>query len=134
MQKQDAVSNINQSSDQLADNNAVTARREEGGTFYCHQCGLQETYSYKGQKPPFCKGVKLFEDGYVAKDPFSPPNEHSFLLLGSDCSLCGQQTCQDSSCSIFYEHRFCNTCAIKEINKFPVQIHSKINQRNGKTK
>ncbi|KAF4518606.1 hypothetical protein B566_EDAN009855 [Ephemera danica] len=72
---------------------------EPGGTFCCHKCSFEENYHYKGLKPPFCKGVKFLEESYVAKDPFSPPGERSFLLLGSDCSMCGNQICQDSTCS-----------------------------------
>ncbi|KAJ9589937.1 hypothetical protein L9F63_016921, partial [Diploptera punctata] len=76
----------------LEESNMETEKSEghsnEGGVFKCSKCGLEEHYMYKGKKPPFAKKIVLLEESYVIKDPFSPPNEKQFLLLGSDCRVC----------------------------------------------
>lgn len=103
-------------------------KKIEGGVFRCHKCSMEEDYHYKGQVPPFCRSIKLLEDSYIRRDPFCPPSERSFLVLGSDCSVCEQPTCQDSACSVFYTKRFCLSCAERNLQEFPTEIQSKIQQ------
>lgn len=97
-----------------------------GGIFTCESCNLTEKYDYKGKNPFFSKNVKFLEDCYTMKDPFSPPNKHQFLILGSDCEICSKTVCQDSGCSFFYEKRFCLNCAESNINRFPSTVQLKV--------
>lgn len=42
--------------------------------------------------PVFLSFTRLLEECYVTRDPFSPDKE-KFLVLGSNCSLCGSCVC-----------------------------------------
>ena len=42
---------------------------------------------------------RLLEECFVTKDPFSPDKER-FLVLGSNCSLCGSSACVGSVRSV----------------------------------
>ena len=94
--------------------------------FKCTKCGLEEHYTYKGREPPFAKKIRILEEGYIIRDPFSPPNQKQFLLLGSDCKICNNMICQSSECSIFYTKRFCRSCAEQNIHFFPDEVQAKI--------
>lgn len=102
---------------------------KEGGIFTCIKCGLKEHYFYKGKYPPFNKKISFLEDSYVMKDPFSPPNKHQVLLLGSDCCLCNKAVCQSPDCSIFYTKRFCRSCALENFEHFPTAVQLKLNKK-----
>lgn len=43
----------------------------------------------------FLSFVRLLEECFVTKDPFSPDRE-KFLILGSECSLCKKRVCVGS--------------------------------------
>lgn len=43
----------------------------------------------------FLSFVRLLEECFVTKDPFSPDRE-KFLILGSECSLCRKRVCVGS--------------------------------------
>lgn len=43
----------------------------------------------------FLPSIRLLEECFVTKDPFSPDKE-KFLVLGSDCSLCRKRVCVGS--------------------------------------
>ena len=94
--------------------------------FNCSQCGLKENYHYYGKEPKFSKHLKLKEDSYIMKDPFSVSSSGDFLLLGSRCSICDTSVCCSSECSIFYTKRFCLKCATKYYKEFPTQIQTRI--------
>ncbi|XP_011306550.1 cysteine-rich DPF motif domain-containing protein 1, partial [Fopius arisanus] len=94
-----------------------------GGKFKCFRCSLEERFDYKGTKPPFSRAIVYLEECYIMKDPFTPPNKGQVLVLGGDCSICGQSVCL--SCSIFYAKRFCKECANNNDN-LPKQLQSKI--------
>uniref|UniRef100_A0A8C4YX46 Cysteine-rich DPF motif domain-containing protein 1 n=1 Tax=Gadus morhua TaxID=8049 RepID=A0A8C4YX46_GADMO len=64
-------------------------------TFTCELCGLSTPFTYFGQKPPNTRAIVLLEECFVTKDPFSPDKER-FLVLGSNCSLCGSSACVGS--------------------------------------
>lgn len=99
---------------------------EEDKVFTCTSCGLSENYDYKGKQPPFSKLINFTNDCYVMKDPFSPLNKGQFLILGSDCELCCKPYCQSTECSLFYVKFYCYTCAKQNIQKFPVQVQSRL--------
>ena len=101
-------------------------KEELGGCFVCSQCGMEETYHYKGFRPPFARNFTFLEEGYIMKDPFSPPGRGKCLLLGSDCVKCGQSVCCASSCSIFYSQRFCANCLRKFSAYFPQEVINKL--------
>jgi Cysteine-rich domain len=101
---------------------------EQGGVFVCSVCNLEETFHCRGPIPYFCRTVRVPEDSYVARDPFTPPGQRSFLLLGSDCNVCSNPVCQ--SCSIFYSKRYCKSCAIEHAEEFPNPIKVKVMQPN----
>ncbi|XP_044013609.1 cysteine-rich DPF motif domain-containing protein 1 [Aphidius gifuensis] len=103
-------------------------KRDVGGNFECSSCKLYEKFDYKGTKPPFARNILFLEDCYVMKDPFSLPNRGEVLVIGGDCSICNKQIC--SNCSIFYAKRFCNECLTNNVDKFPVQLITKIINTN----
>lgn len=43
----------------------------------------------------FLSFVRLLEECFVSKDPFSPDRE-KFLILGSECSQCSKRVCVGS--------------------------------------
>ncbi|CAB3359416.1 Hypothetical predicted protein [Cloeon dipterum] len=92
------------------DQQAKKKEEAEGGTFCCSICRLEETYHCRGPVPYFCKTVRVSPDSYIARDPFMPPGQRSFLLLGSDCYACSKPVCQ--ACSLFFAKRFCKPCAV----------------------
>ncbi|CAJ1055045.1 cysteine-rich DPF motif domain-containing protein 1 [Xyrichtys novacula] len=94
-------------------------------TFNCQLCGLSSPFTYYGQKPPNTRAIVLLEECYVTKDPFSPDRE-KFLVLGSNCSLCGMCVCVASECSLFYTKRFCMQCVNKHLDQFPHQIQAEL--------
>jgi hypothetical protein len=98
--------------------------------FTCADCGLSEDADYYGRKPYFCRTIVFHEDSYICRDPFSPQasNNTNFLLLGSNCSVCKEMTCQE--CSVFYTKRLCAKCAISASQYLPQQL--KINKVNNK--
>lgn len=100
--------------------------------FECYNCNLKEKYEYYGKTMPYNKFINFKDNCYFIRDPFSPLDTRQFLLFGSDCSVCKNQVCQDSECSIFYKDWFCLQCASKHLEKFPAELHSKI-QKNKNT-
>lgn len=103
-------------------------KKDSGGIWKCFCCSLEERYNFKGTKPPFAKHLYFSEDCYIMKDPFSPPNRGEILVLGADCSICGNPVCME--CSLFYAKRFCKVCALKNIEHFPLKLQSKIMHLN----
>ncbi|CAB0043708.1 unnamed protein product [Trichogramma brassicae] len=101
-----------------------------GGIWKCKYCSLEEYYDYKGMKPPFAKHLKMLEDCYIIKDPFSISNKCEVLVLGANCSICKCSCCME--CSIYYYKRFCKSCAIKNSHCFPSKLNDKIKQLNNK--
>lgn len=103
-------------------------------SFKCEQCGFSETCDYKGKKPHFAKNIQFHEDCYVMQDPFSPPpsnitsksNSEYFIVIGADCSNCGNSVCSTAACSIFYKKSYCANCAYQLISMFPLEIQTKI--------
>lgn len=102
----------------------------EGGIFTCELCNLSENYNYKGKNPPFSKHIKFLEECYTMKDPFSPPDKHQFLIIGSNCTLCSKSVCQSTECSFFYEKRYCLPCALNNLTKFPEALRIKLQKLN----
>ncbi|CAL8282399.1 unnamed protein product [Boreogadus saida] len=98
-------------------------------TFTCELCGLSTPFTYFGQKPPNTRAIVLLEECFVTKDPFSPDKER-FLVLGSNCSLCGSSACVGSNCSLFYTARFCMRCVNKNLHQFPGPIQKELGKKN----
>ncbi|KAI5643122.1 cysteine-rich domain-containing protein [Phthorimaea operculella] len=95
--------------------------------FNCLSCNMNEKAHYKGTNPPFSRNVVLKYRSYIMKDPFSPPGKGEILVLGSDCQLCEKQVCLSKTCSVFYGKTYCLDCVHKSLDKFPVEIRSKLN-------
>ncbi|KAJ1528719.1 hypothetical protein ONE63_007112 [Megalurothrips usitatus] len=115
----------------MGDSSAPSSTNEKpeedpGGVVSCSYCNFEERYHYKGQKPPFAKAFVFAEEGYVMRDPFSPPGKGQCLLIAGDCSLCNKAVCCSSECSLFYTKRFCISCVRKNIGYFPQQVINKI--------
>lgn len=104
----------------------VETAEEEVKWFECTLCHMKEAYHTKEKKPKFLKNITFCEETYLIIDPFTPPQNKQFIVLGSDCCLCKSPVCQSSDCSIFYQKRYCQTCAVKKKNFFPEQLWSKI--------
>jgi len=109
-----------------ASNEKTEKKSQSGGTFVCSVCHLSEHYHYKGRNPPFVREISFLEDCYVSKDSFAPQGEGLFLLLGSECTVCGRTVCQANTCSVFYSKRFCLPCAVRTITAFPPEMQQKI--------
>lgn len=96
--------------------------------FRCSRCDLKEQVNYRGTQPPFSRNVELKYTSYVMKDPFCPPGKGEILVIGSDCAICNKAVCINKECSIFYCKIYCLACAKTHIEKFPLEIKSKIIQ------
>lgn len=96
--------------------------------FKCSSCNMNEKAHYKGTNPPFSRNIVLKYPSYIMKDPFSPPGKGEILVLGSDCALCDRTVCVNKECSLFYTKIYCLECANKNIDKFPVEIRTKVAQ------
>ncbi|KPJ18089.1 UPF0595 protein CG11755 [Papilio machaon] len=112
---------------EMDDPNKSVEEKELVYDFNCVSCNLNEKAHYKGTKPPFSRNIILKYPSYVMKDPFSPPGKGEVLMLGADCAICDKPVCISKECSIFYMKLFCINCAKQSLEKFPVEIQSKIN-------
>ncbi|KAM9824220.1 cysteine-rich DPF motif domain-containing protein 1 [Neosynchiropus ocellatus] len=99
--------------------------------FCCQLCSLSSPFTYFGQKPPNTRAIVLLEDCFLTKDPFSPDKE-KFLILGSNCSMCGVCVCVGGDCSLFYTRRFCMECVRKHLDQFPQQIRAELAKKGSK--
>lgn len=96
--------------------------------FNCEICALHERYDYFGNSPPFVRHYKLLENAYIIEDPFLPPKQNEFIILGSHCIKCGKSVCKDSNCSFYYGGTYCIYCAKGSIDSFPQNVQQKINK------
>lgn len=96
--------------------------------FQCEICNLRERYEYFGNDPPFTKQYKLLENSYVIEDPFVPPKQNQFIILGTHCIKCTKSVCKDSSCSFYYNGTYCMQCAKINCDMFPPSVQEKINR------
>ncbi|NXD16854.1 CDPF1 protein, partial [Nothocercus nigrocapillus] len=103
------------------------------GEFKCQLCDLTAPYTYYGQNPPNTCSIVLLEESYVMKDPFTPDND-TFLILGSHCSLCSRLVCVGTECSLFYSKRFCLPCVNENLEAFPFEIQEDMNKRKPQSK
>lgn len=110
----------------------MAEQKNEGGLFTCYVCGMNEKYTYFGRRPKFAPDYSFLEDVYLLKDPFSSPNQKSFLFLGSHCCLCNKMVCQSQECSLFFSKRFCLNCAHSNSREFPFEIQQELNKRRKK--
>lgn len=102
--------------------------------FTCAICNFTKPCQYKGKTPRFARNIQFNEECYLIQDPFSPPPGHlstkstceHFIVIGSDCSQCGNAVCQLNSCCIFYQKTYCSVCAHQLLNTFPAEVQSKI--------
>lgn len=101
--------------------------------FKCENCEFQEEYDHFGIQPPFANKIKFNEKCYVMKDPFSPAPEHAkttnseyFIALGANCAQCDRMICRGQDCSFYYLKTYCLRCAGGIVNKFPLEVQSKI--------
>ncbi|OXB56821.1 hypothetical protein ASZ78_005789 [Callipepla squamata] len=77
--------------------------------------------------------LRILEDSYVMKDPFTPDKE-KFLILGSPCSLCRRTVCVGTECSLFYTKRFCLPCVNENLRAFPLEIQEDMDKRKPQSK
>ncbi|XP_053670727.1 cysteine-rich DPF motif domain-containing protein 1 [Anopheles nili] len=105
--------------------------------FVCELCGMSESCDYRGRRPPFANKIELHEDSYVMRDPFAPPPQavpdkpscEYYLILGADCNLCQRTVCKATECSFFYGATFCRQCSMENVQKFPLEVRSKIKKQ-----
>lgn len=102
--------------------------KKEVKYFQCATCGLRECYEYYGDNPPFVKNYKLLENSYVIEDPFVPPKQNEFIILGTHCIQCRKNVCKDPNCSFYYDGTYCLECAKNCSQKFPKNVQEKINK------
>lgn len=99
--------------------------------FSCHLCKMTETCDYYGKRPPFARKYQITEDSFIMKDPFSPPpsssrpNPEYFLVIGTNCTMCGEEVCKGNECSVHYSRTFCRPCALSNIKQFPLEVQTK---------
>eukprot|EP00026_Physarum_polycephalum_P024218 Phypoly_transcript_30339.p1 GENE.Phypoly_transcript_30339~~Phypoly_transcript_30339.p1 ORF type:complete len:104 (+),score=8.10 Phypoly_transcript_30339:27-338(+) len=96
--------------------------------FTCKVCKVDFPFEYYGTKPPFHPRVVFLEDIYAIKDPFYPDPKP--LCLGSKCTLCGEPTCVNPKCSLFYTKRFCLPCVRENMHEFPDRIQQEVQRQN----
>uniref|UniRef100_UPI00358DEE7F cysteine-rich DPF motif domain-containing protein 1 n=1 Tax=Myxine glutinosa TaxID=7769 RepID=UPI00358DEE7F len=101
----------------------------QGGTFECALCTLDAPYDYFGKKPPYARSIRLQEESFVIKDPFSTERGR-VLILGSRCKLCQRTVCAGQDCSLFYTRRFCLPCSRERIAEFPKEIQQEIKRKD----
>jgi hypothetical protein len=94
--------------------------------FQCEICALRESYDYFGNDPPFVKQYKFLENAYVIEDPFVPPKQGEFIILGTQCIKCGKNVCKDTNCSFYYDGTYCIYCAKNYSNTFPQNVQEKL--------
>lgn len=58
---------------------------------------------------------------YQIKD-ITQEDYNTYLCIGSNCSICMEQCCISTQCSIFYEKRYCKNCALKNASLFPADF------------
>lgn len=95
--------------------------------FICYKCNLKAKVDYFGKQPPFAKSMRLTEDTYIMRDPFS--SDTGMISLGSHCALCTKSICASPECSIFYTKRFCVQCAVENALEFPSEIQQELRKR-----
>ncbi|XP_060536428.1 cysteine-rich DPF motif domain-containing protein 1 [Cylas formicarius] len=109
----------------------VTPKEEEEEIpqyFECHFCKLKEKYEYFGERPPFLKHYRLFEEAYVIEDPFVPPKQGEIIILGAHCVTCKHGVCKDPGCSIYFDGTYCVRCAKNYVSQFPRPLQEKLNR------
>lgn len=113
------------------ENRDTPATKEEDNKktyFECSGCKFRTVYEYHGREPPHFKGYKLLEDAYVIENPFIPPKQNNFIVIGSQCTKCNKTVCKDDSCSFYYDGTFCFECAKQESPNFPSSVREKFNK------
>lgn len=96
--------------------------------FQCSICLLKEKYEYFGTNPPYTKIYKLLEDSYCIEDPFVPPKQGQFIVLGAHCIKCRNSVCKDTNCSFYFGGTYCIKCAKCHAGTFPEVVREKLNR------
>lgn len=99
---------------------------DEDKKFQCFSCTFQQKYEYFGRNPPETSKYILLEDAYVMENPFLPPKQGKFIILGAHCVKCKKAVCKNANCSVFYEGTYCIKCAKAQLEIFPVSVREKI--------
>ncbi|KAI4467096.1 cysteine-rich pdf motif domain-containing protein 1 [Holotrichia oblita] len=97
-------------------------------SFQCAICQLNEKYDYFGMNPPYMRHYLLLEDSYTIEDPFLPPKQGEFIILGANCIKCRKSVCKDQECSIYFDGTICLKCAKDCMSIFPTALQDKINK------
>lgn len=96
--------------------------------FQCSVCKYHERYDYFGMNPSYMKNYILLEDSYVIEDPFLPPRQGEYIILGANCSACNKAVCKDQRCSIYFDKTICINCAKDCLSSFPKVLQDKLNK------
>lgn len=96
--------------------------------FQCSLCIFQEQYEYFGRNPPHTGKYILNEDCYLIEDPFYPPKQSKFIILGAHCIKCKKPICKDTNCSLYFDGTYCIICAKSQKTFFPVSVQEKLNR------
>lgn len=95
-------------------------------SFQCSLCIFRELYEYFGRNPSQTDKYILNEDCYLIEDPFYPPKQGKFIILGAHCMKCKKSVCKDINCSIYFDGTYCIQCAKAQVDIFPVSVQEKI--------
>lgn len=96
--------------------------------FHCSNCSLNEKYEYFGKNPPYTKIYQLSEEAFCIEDPFVPPKQGQFIVLGAHCIKCNKTVCKDTHCSFYFGGTYCIKCAKKHAEHFPNLVKEKLNK------
>lgn len=105
-----------------------TPENPEPQFFHCANCLLKEKYDYFGKNPPYTKIYKLSEKAYCIEDPFLPPKQGKFIILGAHCIKCNKSVCKDMNCSFYFAGTYCIQCAKQCSQQFPSTVQDKLNK------
>lgn len=96
--------------------------------FHCSTCHLREKFDYYGNQPPKMKHFKFSENCYVMVDPFVPPKEGEYIVLGAHCVTCNRTVCKEAGCSFYFGGTYCVRCAKECTSKFPKTVQERVNK------
>jgi len=112
-----------------ADDSIYALHERSKNVFTCEICGFSCRFDAYGRKIDVgFNALRLKEDAFLLKDPFSTSNETP-IVLGSPCSICRFTVCVGQSCSYFYEKRYCKPCMLKILQKFPIAVQEEAKKR-----
>lgn len=125
----DDIAEVKQETDSKTNKPATPENEKKPPQYFqCSYCPLNEKFEYFGDDPSFAKAYKLLENSYVIEDPFLPPKQGQFIILGAHCIKCNKTVCKDSNCSFYFDGTYCIKCAKYSSKTFPHVVQEKLNR------